>query len=364
MRDQDIRWKQLAGVALVLGAQCVAAPARSSDGVIEINQARALAGSVTPGDTPGFPIEIYTPGSYRLTSDLSVPGNAEAGLFVYAAGTRIDLGGFRIQSVTQCPGVPPVCAPTGTGIGIDSSGANDIQVRNGRIAGFGVYGLFLAEGSRAENLTVEGNGMGGIITAEAAVVVVDDIVRNNGGVGVSVGAASRVASNVIHNNGGQGLVAPESALSDRNAINGNVGQATAGSRNRRFYLTKTGFLGSATTTACASGFHMASLWEIFDPSALTYDHVLGFTGSGNATDDVGRGPVAGFNGWVRTGFSQIITPTTAGQVSCTGWTNGTISQNGTAARLRTDWTNPGAAWPWDVTALQCNFPNSVWCVED
>jgi len=42
VQDHAIRWKRLAGVALVLGAQCVAATARSSDGVIEINQARAL----------------------------------------------------------------------------------------------------------------------------------------------------------------------------------------------------------------------------------------------------------------------------------------------------------------------------------
>ena len=38
------------------------------DGVILIDQAHALAGSVTPGDGPGFPISITRPGSYRLQS--------------------------------------------------------------------------------------------------------------------------------------------------------------------------------------------------------------------------------------------------------------------------------------------------------
>src|SRR5438046_162421 len=39
----------------------------ASDGVVEINQARALAGGVTRGDAPGFPVTISQPGSYRLT---------------------------------------------------------------------------------------------------------------------------------------------------------------------------------------------------------------------------------------------------------------------------------------------------------
>jgi hypothetical protein len=33
------------------------------DGVIEINQARVLAGGITPADTPGFPVTIGTSGS-------------------------------------------------------------------------------------------------------------------------------------------------------------------------------------------------------------------------------------------------------------------------------------------------------------
>jgi hypothetical protein len=39
------------------------------DGVILIDQNKALAGNVTPGDTPGFPVIISQPGSYRLDSN-------------------------------------------------------------------------------------------------------------------------------------------------------------------------------------------------------------------------------------------------------------------------------------------------------
>jgi len=45
-------------------------PAGAVDGVIEINQAKAKAGAVTAGDTPGFPVTISAAGSYRLTGDL------------------------------------------------------------------------------------------------------------------------------------------------------------------------------------------------------------------------------------------------------------------------------------------------------
>jgi hypothetical protein len=39
------------------------------DGVVLIDQNKALAGSVTPGDTPGFPVTISLPGSYRVLSN-------------------------------------------------------------------------------------------------------------------------------------------------------------------------------------------------------------------------------------------------------------------------------------------------------
>jgi len=36
------------------------------DGVVLIDQSHALAGSITPGDAPGFPVTITQPGSYRF----------------------------------------------------------------------------------------------------------------------------------------------------------------------------------------------------------------------------------------------------------------------------------------------------------
>jgi hypothetical protein len=51
-----------------------AAPVHAVDGVNEINQVRAAAGGIAPGDAAGFPVTIDAPGSYRLTSNLDLRG--------------------------------------------------------------------------------------------------------------------------------------------------------------------------------------------------------------------------------------------------------------------------------------------------
>ena len=75
---------------------------------------------------------------------------------------------------------------------------------------------------------------------------------------------------------------------------------------RKFYLTKTeDYTGSQALSACASGYHMASLWEIFDTSNLRYDTALG----ASSTDSGSGPPVAVYfglghfegDGWIRTG---------------------------------------------------------------
>ena len=53
----------------------IGAPALAVDGVIEINQAKVIAGGITGGDGAGFPALISAPGSYRLTSSLTTAAN-------------------------------------------------------------------------------------------------------------------------------------------------------------------------------------------------------------------------------------------------------------------------------------------------
>jgi hypothetical protein len=338
--------------------------------VIEINQARALAGSVTPGDAPGFPVEIFTRGSFRLTSDLAVPAGA-GGISVHASGTRIDLNGFTLSSTTECSGAPLVCAPTGAGVGITvGNGVNDVSVRDGRVAGFGFYGVFLLEESRAERLTVESNGERGIYVGPGCVVT-DNIVRRNGGIGIEVGAGSRVFSNLVSGNAGWGAVLGLSTGFAHNTFDANEGGSVSGGRAtagnacddggcsstgaRRFYLSVDVATGAQALTACASGFHMASLFEIWDVSRLFYDVALGRT-----LLDSGRSAPAATPGWIRTGS------TSSTSFNCAAWTTSDSGSDGIRAFLTSTWLNESSfpIAPWESSVGSCDVGQSVWCVED
>jgi hypothetical protein len=126
---------------------------------------------------------------------------------------------------------------------------------------------------------------------------------------------------------------------------------------RQFYLTTSTLQGNQALTACAPGYHMASLWEIADPSNLKYN-----TSLGAVWDDSGQGPPSFESGWVRTGY-QSNTGDTPGQANCALWTSS--SGNGTAAMLHDDWTggyqNMGV---WTVYASSCSSYPHVWCIED
>src|SRR6185312_10998222 len=80
------------------------------DGVTLIDQTHALAGNITPGDTPGFPITISQPGSYRLTGNITVPDAHTTAIDITADFVTIDLNGFSIIGPLNCTGaIPAVC---------------------------------------------------------------------------------------------------------------------------------------------------------------------------------------------------------------------------------------------------------------
>jgi hypothetical protein len=61
---------------------------------------------------------------------------------------------------------------------------------------------------------------------------------------------------------------------------------------RKYYMTRDRYDGAHALTACAAGYHMASLWEIHETSNLRYDTELGLT-----RGDSGCGPPNSFSGW-------------------------------------------------------------------
>ena len=139
---------------------------------------------------------------------------------------------------------------------------------------------------------------------------------------------------------------------------------------RKFYLTPTNtYNGSQALTACAEGYHMASLWEIFDPSNLKYDTALGSDGN-----DSGSGPptmsiVAGhiFNaGWIRTGGGDV-SGGDPGRANCFGWTHDSALSDGTVVGLTELWSSTSTVTPvgpWRAFPQSCQEPQQVWCMQE
>lgn len=139
---------------------------------------------------------------------------------------------------------------------------------------------------------------------------------------------------------------------------------------RRFYLTPGNpdrntdpvFDGAHALDACAAGFHMASLWEILDPSNLQYDSTLGPI----PFRDSSGGPSTGLDlGWVRTGYETSDGNQAANLPNCGLWTEAGGGQWGSRLLLRQDWAGaPSVMGPWSLSVATCGFKGPVWCVEN
>jgi hypothetical protein len=139
-----------------------------------------------------------------------------------------------------------------------------------------------------------------------------------------------------------------------------VASEAAPKPSRSFYITKHTFTGSQALTACANGYHMASLWEIFDVSNLRYDTTLGQT-----KDDSGSGPPI-MDGWIRTGLDKSGTSGIVGFDNCLAWSTDKSTQEGTTVGLNFFWSSPPSTTidPWVGLLFTCDFLKPVWCVQD
>jgi hypothetical protein len=130
-------------------------------------------------------------------------------------------------------------------------------------------------------------------------------------------------------------------------------------RPRGFYLTPALHNGGTALSACARGYHMASLWEILDPSNLRYDTDLGV-----ALADSGSGPPSGFRGWIRTG-TFAGGGSEASFANCSAWQSQDPADSGAAVSLSPFSNEPGTLIsPWNVIAFSCTTTIGVWCVQD
>jgi hypothetical protein len=129
---------------------------------------------------------------------------------------------------------------------------------------------------------------------------------------------------------------------------------------RKYYLTTTLHDGNEVLTACADGYHMASLWEIQDPTLLRYDNTLGFNRA-----DSGSGPPSLTFGWIRTGWDsdQGSFP---GSSNCSAYTSDSNFGEGTAIALQRLWGSDQLRMisPWIASGALCFETTRVWCVQD
>jgi hypothetical protein len=212
------------------------------DGVVLIDQTHALAGSITPGDAPGFPVTLSQPGSYRLTGDLIVSDGNTTAIKITADHVTVDLNGFSIIGPTVCTSSPAICPAVGQGIGIQADNGptadapRGIRVFNGTVRGMGATGIFITgQGSLIERVTADSNGGGGFLVAGSviectatrngsnfgifAIVVRDSLATDNHGVGIQLDASGGVANgNIASFNGDHGISAPNGTVINNTAV--------------------------------------------------------------------------------------------------------------------------------------------------
>jgi len=129
--------------------------------------------------------------------------------------------------------------------------------------------------------------------------------------------------------------------------------------------------GLGALTACPVDYHMASMWEIREPSALRYEP----TGYLFPNIDQGDGPPGDFAAWVRTGTSRNSLAGWQTPPNCRMWTSAATGDFGALAKLVSEW-NPqpsGLGVPrtysvpasaWVIVEEPCDQPHPVWCVKD
>jgi len=195
---------RIAVTSITLAALLATTPAMAvtnENGQVLITQADALAGNVTPGDTPGFPVTISVGGSYRLASNLTVTTLVN-GIEVRANEVTIDLGGFTL-------------AGSGAGRNGITSFNRNLKLSNGTVRGFTNDGIrTIARFLTVRDLVVTGNGRYGIFADPgsggqeqvAYTKVENSSVTNNGLHGIACGHGCRVESTVSSRNVLHGIV--------------------------------------------------------------------------------------------------------------------------------------------------------------
>jgi hypothetical protein len=197
-------------VAITLTTESVLA----KDGVVLINQARALAGGVTPADKPGFPVTIDRAGNYKLSGNLAICDPNTSAIYIKADNVNVDLNGFELRGACK----PRGTCSSGFGVGVVSEGSHT-TVRNGSITGMALAAVYLLGccGDRVEQMLISDNvGFG--IAASFTVMRSNVVVSNGGGI---VGCCNLIVENIISNNGFYVIYGDNTVGYGNNVLSGN-----------------------------------------------------------------------------------------------------------------------------------------------
>lgn len=189
--------KRIAYAWLAIASLLATAPVSAvtiDNGIVLITQADALAGGVTPGDTPGFPVTISVGGSYRLASNLTVTTLVN-GIEVRANEVTIDMAGFTLA---------------GSGVGRNgiTSFNRSMTVQNGTVRGFTLDGVrTIATQMTVDRMRIVANGRAGVLefdgdedVTDTNLVVTNSSIIDNGGNGIFCGGSCQIEGNTISKN--------------------------------------------------------------------------------------------------------------------------------------------------------------------
>ncbi len=226
-RPLELSMTRSALVSLAAASLLAASPAlalTNDHGVEVFTQADAVAGGVTAGDTPGFPVTIGVGGSYRLGSNLVVT-SAVNGIEVRANEVTVDMGGFTLA---------------GSGVGRNGvTGFNrSLTVRGGTVRGFTFDGIrSVGDLFEVDRMRSVSNGRSGISTFDNGVEtlgrrhvsITNSTVSENLGDGISCKGYCRVQGSDVSYNGGSGILTDASVLVIDNFITSNTSYGILGS---------------------------------------------------------------------------------------------------------------------------------------
>lgn len=181
--NKPVRMLSAIGFGMALWSNA-AIEAWAVDGVILIDQGRAIKGNVTPGDAPGFPVSITRSGSYRLSSQLKMPFDPNINAIEISNDSTIslDLNGFAIVGPCGPALEPRPCdGKGGTGKGVLTLGGFDsADIRNGTIRYMASDGVDIASNAHLENVRLIGNSGNGATLGRGSLVVNCSIGDNYG----------------------------------------------------------------------------------------------------------------------------------------------------------------------------------------